>query len=137
MLFYCRKNNIFCRIGLLKGDVFLDWSVVIGFAGGLLVSVITLIGNIINKRYEHKQAYKLSVLDNAFKDYELRLKMLDDFRKEGKDITIYPWDMYVLSYGKIMKVIEKQNYSNDDVKKLLKDIEEIKVLYDYQKKTPI
>jgi pyruvate/2-oxoglutarate/acetoin dehydrogenase E1 component len=113
----------------------MDWSIIMGFIGGLLVSVITLIGNIINKRIENKQAYRLSVLENAYKDYELRVKMLDEFRKEGKDVTIYPWDMYVLSYSKIFDLLEKKNYKKSEVEHLLKEIKEIQSIYDNQNKT--
>ncbi|MGM0877763.1 MAG: hypothetical protein ACQEWV_24250 [Bacillota bacterium] len=50
----------------------MSWSVIIGFIGGLSVSIFTIVGNIIYKHFEYKQAFRLSIIENAYKEYEIR-----------------------------------------------------------------
>lgn len=76
---------------------------------GLSGSIITLVGNYLNKRQEAKTAIKLSILDNAFKEYELRTKMMEGFADKDKTVRFYPWDMYVLSYSKVLNLLDKKD----------------------------
>ncbi|MFJ7585613.1 hypothetical protein [Bacillus cereus] len=106
---------------------------VLAFLGGLSVSVLTLIGNWISQHYEAKKAYRLAVMDSAYKEYEAKLNLLKELRAEGKDILLYPWDMYVVSYGVIFKYFEKKKTKPADVEKMLKELNEIKAVYDKKK----
>ncbi len=50
--------------------------------------------------------------------------------KTGQTVNIYPWDMHVISYTKILKLVDKKRVNKNDVIKLLSDIEEIQDIYD-------
>jgi hypothetical protein len=120
---------------MVKGDEIMDTTVLLAFIGGLSASIITIVGNYLNKRHETKQAYRQTILDNAFREYEVRSAMLKEFQKDGVHVTYYPWDMYVLCYDKLYKLLDKKDYTREDIISTLEEMKKISEVYDEFKAT--
>lgn len=110
----------------------MDWAVILAFLAGLSGSIVTILGNYITKRHESKTAIKLSILENAFKEYEIKTKMMEHFADKGEQVTFYPWDMYALSYAKLIKLMDKKDINEEDITRLLRDFKHIKNAYDFE-----
>jgi len=124
----------------------LNWDLLLGLVVGLSGSILSLIGTIvtnkqnhehelevINKKHEHevKTSIRNHVLENSFKDYELKSKMALDMSEDtGQGFKLYPYDMYILSYMKIAEYMNKEDHSPSDLGFLLSELDDIKREYD-------
>jgi len=111
-----------------------DGSIVVAIIGGL-TALISVMGNIVqsilSKKYEKEKALKTSVLENAYKAYEHSYEIaMKESDKHGHTVKIYPWDMHVVSYVKILKLLDQKDVHIEDVKKLLNQLEDIQRVYD-------
>lgn len=124
----------------------MNWDIIIGLIIGLSGTLITLAGTIITNKQNHKheltmyekkadQELKTSIqrlaLENSFKEYEYRTNLGREIAAStGSDITIYPYDMYLVTYSKIAQYLIKENATSEDLVQLLRAIEDIKSDYD-------
>lgn len=68
-------------------------------------------------------------MKKSFKDYELKTKEALKFVDKGKKVTLYPYDMFLVTYSKIANYLNKDNQSEEDLGKLLSEMEKIKQKY--------
>lgn len=111
----------------------MNLDVLIGVIAGITGSIITLIGTIIinsqNKKSELQKSLQEIVLNQSFKEYEMSRALLKEFTDKGHDVTYYPYDMYLVTYSKIAKYLEKKNHSEQELKILLEEMNTIKETY--------
>ncbi|RFA37047.1 hypothetical protein CAI16_02950 [Virgibacillus dokdonensis] len=108
----------------------MDLGYLLSFLAGISGSVITVVSSYLNKKAELKKETELAILDSAYKDFELRMKMSDELRKAGYEVAVYPWDLHVLAYKKIFQLYDKKNITEEDIKSLLEDVRKIRNIYD-------
>ncbi|WP_421927392.1 hypothetical protein [Lysinibacillus capsici] len=112
----------------------MNWDILIGFAAGISGSIITLVGNYINNRQNHKFEIKKNLqnltLEQSFKEYEIKTNMAKEYEKQGKSITIYPYSLHLVYYSKFAEYLSKENRTDKDLEKLLREVESYTKVYD-------
>ncbi|KZE40243.1 hypothetical protein AV656_02965 [Bhargavaea cecembensis] len=120
----------------------MNWDLLIGLIIGLSGSILGLAGTIWTNKQNHDHEIEMAklsqteemkrfVLDNSFKEYEFRTNLGERLAKNsGKDLSVYPYDMYLVSYSKIADYLQIEQPSIEDLEKLIQQILEIQSLYE-------
>lgn len=119
-----------------------SWSVFFAFLGGLSVSIVTMVGNIINTKINHKHELKKTkqtqMLELSFKDYEMISKINEKLVEKGEDIDTYPWELHYLSHKRVMELFENEELSTEELKDklyyLLLELRELKIEFETVRK---
>lgn len=104
----------------------MNWDLIVGLVIGLSGSIIGLIGTIITNKQNKDVEIQKMIIANSIKEYELRNEMA--FRlseKEGKGMTLYPYDTFLISYVEIGKYITRKKPKDEDLKELLEKLSKI------------
>jgi hypothetical protein len=98
----------------------------ISVLGGFIVSALTIVGsvwgNYYTKKKEMEKEITLKVLENSFKEYEFKTKeMIKEAEKSGKSATIYPYEYYLIHFTQLIKLMEKDKLTEENIKKVAQD----------------
>ena len=111
---------------------------IVGFLAGIAGSVLTIFGTLITNRQKHKQDLKKNlqeiVLNQSFKEYELRSNMIREFDLQGRTVVYYPYDMFLVTYSKIAEYLSKGKKTDDELVKLLDEMNKIRKAYEENQK---
>lgn len=112
----------------------MNWDLILGYSAGIFTSVVTLIGTFfLNKqKYKHdlKRELQSIVFDKSFKEYELKSKESFSLIDKGHKVTLYPYDMYLVTYSRIADFLNKGKLSEKELNELLIDMDKIRQKYD-------
>lgn len=106
---------------------------------GIFTALVSVIGNVVQaiyvKKHEQENALKTSIMENAYKAYEKRNDIaLQLHLEKGNPLSIYPWDLHAIFNVKVLKLLEKDKVTKQDVESLLNEIDEITKVYDKHSK---
>lgn len=98
----------------------------ISVIGGLAFSAITIIstvwGNYYTKKKEQEKEIMLKVLENSFKEYEFRTNhAIEEAKNNGRTASLYPYDYYLMHFAQLVKLIEKGQLTEENIKKVVQD----------------
>lgn len=107
--------------------------------GALLVAFITVVGNLVitwlTRKYEYKKALMNIVYDTAYKEWEARVKLVREIAdKTGRHAELYPFNDSLLYYSKFMKLIEKKNVKESDIRNFFEEETKVRRLFNKYRK---
>ncbi len=128
----------------------MNWDLIVGLVIGLSGSILGLISTIITNKQNHKHEiemmkqnhsreveiliknqkdeFKRFILENSFKEYELKANALTSENNHGS--KIYPFDMYLASYLKIGNYLQNEDPDHLELNHLINELKNIKDMYD-------
>lgn len=134
----------------------MNWDLVIGLIIGLSGSIIGLVGTIITNKQNHEHqltintqnhAHEIKVgtrkqefekeleiqriaLENSFKEFEISRSLSSEVNGESTENKKYPYDMYLLTYMKIVEFMNRKDEKKfDELHWLLAELENIQRQY--------
>jgi hypothetical protein len=114
-----------CVVRKFSGGIIMSITT-ISVIGGFIVSALTIVGsvwgNYYTKKKEIEKEITLKVFENSFKEYEFRTKeLIKEAEKSGKSATIYPYDYYLIHFSQLIKLMEKNKLTEENIKKVVHD----------------
>lgn len=100
--------------------------ILIGTLGGALIGFLSSIITIwITKHYEDKKAYRHILMETGLKNWEGAKEL-----SKAQGGLLYPLDSFIIHQSKLIKLIEEDNLTKENLRQMLEESRELKEIFD-------
>lgn len=102
-----------------------EYILLIGTLGGALIGFLSSIFTMwISKYYENKKAYRNLLIETGLKNWEGAKEFA--LTKGG---NLYPLDSFIIHQSKLLKLIDDDKLTKENLKKLLEELKELNEVF--------